>query len=119
MGTTKIYILDGHGKRLGRDYDYEYGGRRREAGRATHVRRLRMWCLGAIAVLLALGLWPVMGALLGAYIYKNGMTGPFLILGVCVFFAAVLYFSLRLSLKMRNELYAVLDAASCGRRQEK
>ena len=105
----KVYVLDVYGRRrLGRDYDYRYGGRRREKGRPGHLFRLRLFCWIGMAVFLGLGLW-----LLVILSVSNKSVPPvgLVIFGICAVVAGLLFLALRRSIAMHNELYERLAEA--------
>ena len=114
MQKIRIYILDNKGKCLGREYDYEYGGRAREAGRATQPRRRRRTYLSIAGFVFALGLWPLVSAIFGSVEPQWGKI--FIIFGGFGIFAALLLWNMRMELKKRDELYEVLAKASPGGR---
>ncbi|QQO07582.1 hypothetical protein [Breznakiella homolactica] len=106
MEKAKITITDSKGHRMGRDYDYEYRGRRHEEKRDTHPQRMRTACRCVSLVFLALGLWPFLGILFGRSSANPG--GALAVFTLFGFFAVLTYVLTRYSLKRRRELYEAI-----------
>ena len=106
----KVYVLDVYGRRrLGRDYDYRYGGRRREKGRPGNIFRLRAVCWSCISIFLALGFRPLANIIQGAG--SMSAAGGLAIFGVCAAVALFCYWVMRCSCKMYQELCEALAKA--------
>ena len=106
-----INLLNEKGRLLGRRYDYEYRGRKREAGRAGRIGRSKVICWLMALVFFGLGLWMGIGLLDGGEDHWQALLACMLVLWLIA--VGIVYIWHRSNRKYRD-LRAALEPGLSG-----